>query len=159
MPYKDPQKKKENARKYAVANPEKLRAARHRNYLKNKVEVCRKTLAYYYKNKEKISQRNLFYHIQKKYGINKEKFIALLNSQNGKCKICEVNLRLSGKIGGDKFNIDHDHTCCAANKSCGKCIRGILCGSCNMGLGSMKDNSNLLRLAANYLDSYKNIRT
>lgn len=31
----------------------------------------------------------------------------------------------------EKPHMDHDHGCCTGNYSCGKCLRGILCGSCN----------------------------
>lgn len=35
----------------------------------------------------------------------------------------------------ENLHIDHDHACCPGNESCGKCIRGVLCGSCNVILG------------------------
>lgn len=51
----------------------------------------------------------------------------------------------------DQPFIDHDHACCPDSNSCGLCVRGILCRWCNAGLGSFKDNPELLEGAARYL--------
>jgi hypothetical protein len=47
--------------------------------------------------------------------------------------------------------IDHDHACCLDEKSsCGTCIRGLLCLSCNTTLGLIERKYELARA---YLDS------
>lgn len=47
--------------------------------------------------------------------------------------------------------MDHDHACCAdKNKSCGKCVRGLLCHNCNIALGHIERR---LQLARSYLNS------
>lgn len=51
----------------------------------------------------------------------------------------------------EKPSIDHDHNCCPGNKSCGKCIRGVLCRGCNSGLGMFGDDPEKLEAAAGYL--------
>lgn len=57
-------------------------------------------------------------------------------------------------------HIDHDHACCPTHKgSCGNCIRGVLCGSCNVGIGNFKDNPDLLKAAAQYLSRVGYTRT
>lgn len=65
--------------------------------------------------------------------------------RQGKCSICSKELVLG------KFTIDHDHACCDREGSCGKCIRGLLCPLCNLGLGAFGDDVNKMKLAIDYL--------
>jgi hypothetical protein len=52
----------------------------------------------------------------------------------------------------DKLVVDHDHECCSTrNKSCGSCVRGILCTKCNIGIGHMDDDIERLLKAVEYL--------
>lgn len=46
-----------------------------------------------------------------------------------------------------------DHECCRGAGSCGQCVRGLLCDSCNKLLGHAQDSTSLLRSAASYLES------
>lgn len=50
-----------------------------------------------------------------------------------------------------KLCIDHDHSCCAGSGSCGKCVRGVLCGNCNSALGHAKDSADRLQGLISYL--------
>lgn len=64
---------------------------------------------------------------------------------NAGCTICGSYNRMA---------IDHDHDCCPkAAQSCGKCIRGALCGNCNNMLGHAKGVENLIR-GAEYLKRF-----
>mgnify|MGYP001585018387 CR=1 FL=1 len=61
----------------------------------------------------------------------------------GRCKICNVHQKeLKHQLG-----VDHNHTT-------GK-VRGLLCGSCNKGLGLFKDSIELLLKASYYLEDTK----
>lgn len=48
--------------------------------------------------------------------------------------------------------VDHDHKCCNGPYSCGKCVRGLLCGRCNNILGRMRDDVQTFRNAIQYLN-------
>lgn len=53
----------------------------------------------------------------------------------------------------DSLKIDHDHSCCPAERSCGKCVRGYLCHECNTAEGLLRTPDRALRLAA-YMKKY-----
>jgi hypothetical protein len=50
------------------------------------------------------------------------------------------------------LHVDHDHSCCPGKYSCGECVCGFLCNSCNNGLGRFKDDPDRLRAAAQYVE-------
>jgi hypothetical protein len=83
----------------------------------------------------------------KRYGLTPEAYDALAEAQGGVCAICG-----GPPVGGGRLDIDHDHECCPDRaRSCGECIRGLLCGPCNWGLGNFKDDPARLAAAAAYL--------
>ncbi|MEV4575410.1 endonuclease domain-containing protein [Nonomuraea jabiensis] len=81
-----------------------------------------------------------------RHSITPERFENLLLMQDNSCAICRATLSR-----GPDTHIDHDHNCCPNANSCGRCIRGILCGNCNKALGLMRDDANILLSAAQYL--------
>jgi hypothetical protein len=81
------------------------------------------------------------------YRITKEQHITLWESQGRACAICKKPIDRTGK----KTHIDHDHACCAGDRSCGKCIRGLLCDNCNHALGMFQDSATVLQEAMTYL--------
>lgn len=83
----------------------------------------------------------------RKYKISCWDYFNLLNLQGGRCKICSI----SEDNFARKLHVDHDHNCCPGNRSCGKCIRGLLCPNCNIGLGKVKDDLMVIQSMINYL--------
>ena len=95
------------------------------------------------------------YHIKYNYGLSPEQYSELLRKQGGRCPICGA----SEPGGKGTWHIDHDHGCCPQKgKSCGKCVRNLLCNSCNTGLGLFRDNLTVLLAAAKYLESHGKVR-
>jgi hypothetical protein len=86
------------------------------------------------------------------YGLTRAGYLALLAAQDGLCALCrraETTLNRSGEIR--ELAVDHDHACCPGKKSCGECIRGLLCHHCNTGLGAFGDSVARLLQASDYL--------
>ena len=82
----------------------------------------------------------------KRHGISVEKYQELKNKNNGKCWICN-----KGSNGNKRLAIDHDHSCCKGEYSCGKCIRGLLCMSCNTMIGNIEKSKVSLEEIKRYL--------
>ncbi len=83
-------------------------------------------------------------HLKRTFNLTIERFNEMLEEQDGKCKLCKDVLLKTPCV-------DHDHSCCPGKTSCGKCIRGLICFSCNTALGNMKDSVGRLQLAIDYL--------
>lgn len=95
----------------------------------------------YLLNREKILKGNQESRWLRKYGLSSASYYHLLNSQSGKCAICE---RLS-------FNkllaVDHNHITGET--------RGLLCQNCNTGLGQFSESPEMLERAAEYLRAWE----
>lgn len=64
----------------------------------------------------------------------------------------------------ESLHIDHDHSCCGREKpgrkvSCGQCVRGWLCASCNLSLGRLKEDVRRIRGLADYIESWNRTST
>lgn len=88
------------------------------------------------------------YHLLRTFNLTLENFDLMLKNQEGKCKLCKDVLLKTPCV-------DHDHSCCPGKNSCGNCIRGLICFSCNTALGNMKDSVEKLQLAIDYLNSWR----
>lgn len=98
-------------------------------------------------NKEKKAKANSSWYYKSKHNISYNEFRERASAQNNKCALCSVDLSFD-KIQDNKAVMDHCHT--SGHK------RGVLCYSCNLGLGKFKDNIKTLQNAVNYLKEYQN---
>jgi len=118
----DPQPYIDRVKKWQQANPERLNAYRHE----------------YRRRPERVAADRESY-LKRKYGITLADYARMLEAQNGVCAIC-------GEPRPDErtLHVDHDHESGA--------IRGLLCFRCNNALGDLREEYELFRRAADYLD-------
>ena len=69
-------------------------------------------------------------------------------SQDNKCALCKRDFVYTP-------HVDHAHSCCPGQKSCGKCIRDLLCHNCNTAIGNLLESPELLRAAADYIERWR----
>lgn len=129
---------REYCRQWAKQNPEKNRA-KGKRFREQNADAYRR-----------LSVRaNL-----KRYGLSESAYAGLFEQQDGRCAVCNLAMvsqldssRAESKGQGfapENFaRVDHDHRT-------GK-VRGLLCFSCNVGLGKFRDDKELLLSAVRYL--------
>jgi len=123
---------------------------------------------YYYLHKKEQQDRNLknyklnidlyrAYDKKRKYGISWDEYINLHEEQKWLCAICgkvQERKALKHYREGSYLEVDHNHKCCSGKITCGKCIRGLLCGRCNRKLAVLEDEEFFTK-AVEYLNRYK----
>ena len=80
------------------------------------------------------------------YGLTEDDYNRIYDEQKGCCVLCgkhQSELKLT-------LCIDHDH-------ETGR-IRGLLCSNCNMALGLLKDDVEIMQKAIEYIMSEKDVR-
>jgi Recombination endonuclease VII len=83
--------------------------------------------------------------------VTEAEYLAMLEAQGNACAMCKRPFAADERVFAD-----HDHACCPAQvdqmaKTCGKCIRGLLCFRCNTALGYVELYGDL---ASSYLTHY-----
>ncbi len=91
----------------------------------------------------KISNRKRW--LKSNYNLTLEQYDEMMAQQNGVCGICK-------KKDFRRLSIDHDRECCSGQKSCGKCVRGLLCSACNRSLGLLGDKLVSIMRVVDYLN-------
>lgn len=83
-------------------------------------------------------------HVKRRYGISYDVCKELFTKQNGKCAICNEKKE---DINMNGLHIDHNH-------KTGK-IRELLCRRCNIVLGHIENNLDLLKSMLDYIEKHK----
>lgn len=83
------------------------------------------------------------------YNVTPEWYAAKLVEQGGVCQVC------SREDPTGRLSVDHDHRCCPGPKSCGRCVRDLLCRSCNLGLGGFDDSVDRMLAAVAYVRRWR----
>lgn len=96
-------------------------------------------------NPSKVEAASRKHLMEKRYGISCERYAEMLAVQKGVCAICnEVP-------DNHSLAVDHDHACCSGKTSCGSCVRGLLCRTCNSAIGFFRDDAAMLARAIQYI--------
>jgi len=109
---------------------------------KNADRLRKKSREYYQANRDRIREYQRWYDKRRQYNLTQEQFESKLALQDGKCFLCGEPPK-PGKV----LAVDHDH-------KTGQ-IRALLCNKCNLTLGYVQDNTELLSKMVQYLDSYR----
>lgn len=96
-------------------------------------------------NREKIKDKDIWYKRKYEFNITKEEYYKILLKQNNSCAICK---KTHDSDSHKRMHIDHNHV--------SKKIRGLLCFTCNVGLGLFKDNITVIKNAIEYLETRGN---
>ena len=89
---------------------------------------------------QKTTKERREYRLLHVYGISLDAYNKMLVNQGGKCACCGR----SDPGGHGAFHVDHCHET--------REVRGLLCTSCNTGIGLLGDNLNSLLRAVRYLE-------
>lgn len=76
------------------------------------------------------------------YGLTPEQYDAMVIAQGGVCAACGEDPTPRGLV------VDHDHACCPGDRSCGRCVRQLLCHHCNTLEGQLRDTRRVAMVQA-----------
>lgn len=135
------QKFKEYHIQYKISNKLKIQKYKKEYDIKNKEK--NKLYKKQYNLKNSIILKNIAKKYQlKKYNLTLDEYNVLLKKQKYCCKICKRHNSLFKRA----LAVDHCHK---TNK-----IRGLLCNTCNQGIGHLQDSIILLSNTIKYLKQF-----
>jgi hypothetical protein len=114
------------------------------NTIRSRCRICYNNYIYEYKkgneNQKFVNKKASLKYL---YNITQEKYDELSEIQNYLCAICRQESRIKGR----ELSVDHDHKTNA--------IRGLLCHKCNVAIGLLDENIEILQSAIDYLIKFQ----
>jgi hypothetical protein len=93
--------------------------------------------------------------VERTYGLTDEEYQRLYEHQGRRCAICRRAQGVTDRPDRQRrLAVDHDHTCCPGPTSCGRCVRGLLCSTCNDVMAHARDDRAYFERAIRYLASW-----
>jgi hypothetical protein len=106
------------------------------------VEQWNKTRYKHTAGRSEASRRR---YLRIKYGMTLDDWQEWFERQGGACAICK---RLEGEVAGG-LHVDHCHA--------SGVIRGLLCQSCNTSIGHLREDPEVIRAAADYVERHSKV--
>lgn len=145
----------ERARAWRAANPERSKALDRARYLRNREAILAREATPERRAKKAARMKaaraadregsRLKFRAWN-YGLSVERVRELLAAG---CGVCGSSERL---------HVDHDHGCCPAGsspRSCGRCVRGVLCHGCNTAAGLLAESPARATALARFLEGLR----
>jgi hypothetical protein len=110
---------------------------------KNPRKAIDHSLKWQSQNKEQQKLASQKYLLKKKFNLSLEEYNTKLQEQNHSCAICHKMCS-----SGRKLAVDHNHET--------RQNRGLFCTNCNLAIGHMQEDIDLLKNAIEYIQYYEN---
>ena len=126
---------------FGMSKEDKTKAYWKKSYEKHKekrrAEGREQAKKYRKENREEVLRKKAEQWLHDNFKRTVEWYNTTLLEQGGHCCLCDKLPSIR------KFQVDHDHKCCPTDKThrktCGNCVRGLLCEGCNTTLGYLED--------------------
>lgn len=139
--HRDPVRRAKYNRDYYAENRDDLLAKRREYYASEGPEVRRERYRKWVAD-DGVARKKRDKGLRRRYGIGADEVDAILASQGGQCAVCGATE--PGSRG--YWNVDHCHQ--------SGDVRGILCWTCNSGIGALGDTDEAVLRAYKYLEAF-----
>lgn len=138
-------------------NPEAVKRAKRRSAVKHHDKNRAAVRAY--RQTPKGYKTEQAGRLRRAFKLTMEQYEQMLTAQGGVCFNCKrPETRKTQKGHTARLAVDHDHSCCPGDYTCGKCIRALLCHGCNVSLGLLGENPDRMRQLAVYVEQFKSLK-